>query len=65
MAKELQNLTVCVTYCGADHQPQYTIKRDDYTRTYYLFTVKNGKEQLTKHSANSPLDLEKYIKIKG
>jgi hypothetical protein len=55
------NMIACVTIVK-DGKPKYRIKRDKYSNTYYLFTLKGDKETQTKRKANNPLELEKYCK---
>lgn len=40
---------------------KYAITSDPSRTRYKLYTIDNDKATYTKHSAASPLDLEKYI----
>lgn len=53
--------TVWVTYY-MDGQPAYAITSTKIRDFYYLCKVTDGKLVKTKHKAENPQDLEKYIK---
>ena len=52
--------TVCLTY-KIDGKPKYYITSTALRDVYYLYDVINGTIIKTKHQANNPTDLYKFI----
>lgn len=55
---------LCTHICDTESQLIYVITRDKYNN-YKLYSIKSCQATYTKHKANNPLKLEKFIDWKG
>ena len=63
MIKAPKNETLWEQLINSNDEVTYIITSDLFRSTYKLYIVEDGKPVYTKHKANNPRDLDKWIEV--